>query len=70
MISPGETFRKALAKAIRRIPSEKETREAFERFRDLAGVFEEIREGRNGMRHEVVPDMDVKQTGRAVRKTS
>ncbi len=68
MISPGETFRKALAKAIRRIPSEKETREAFERFRDLASVFEEIREGRNGMRRE--EGTDVKQIGRAARKTS
>lgn len=55
MNSPGEKFKKALAKAIRRIPSEKETLEAFRRFRELEEVLEDIRLGRNGMRHEDVP---------------
>ncbi len=55
MNGPGEKFRKALARALRRIPSEQETLEAFGRFRELDRVFEEIREGRNGMRREEEP---------------
>lgn len=55
MNGPGEKFKKALARAVRRIPSEKETLEAFQRFQELERVIEDIRLGRDGMRRSDVP---------------
>lgn len=43
-------FKKTLARAIGRVPSEEETREALDRIRELAEVLSDIWRGRNGMR--------------------
>ncbi len=52
---PGDSFRSTLARAIGRIPSDDESRDAFARVRELLQVFDDIRSGRNGMRRSDAP---------------
>lgn len=52
-----DSFRISLTRAISRVPADREIDEASGRVRNLLRIFDDIRNGRNGMRQVDIPPL-------------